>query len=630
MKFLTTHMKTLRQSKVLLLLLAFGSLPVLMSCGEDDPLPQNPSSLSETATDAGLTTLLSAVEAASLTSTLESASAITVFAPTNDAFAGLLTSLGVADLNELIATLGASRVSDILQYHVVAATAFSTDLSDGQVLTTLAGQDLTVNVSNGVVTITDVSGNRYQVTTPDVEISNGVVHVIDGVLLSTPTVADVAFANGLTVLLDALELTGLTQTLLDQNTMTVFAPTDEAFLALLETVGQTSITDIPTDVIARILQYHVVSGAALASTDLTNGATATTLLQEDVTVTLNGSDVIINSSNVTAANVSITNGIVHIIDGVLVPSLEASIVNTIVAPAYFNNNFTTLTEAVVTAELLTTLTDPQASFTLFAPTNDAFVAAGISSLEGLTKADLDPILLYHVIDAEVQEANLPATGSAVTTLGGDFYLSINSNGVYINGTSLVTATDLVQGNGVVHVINSTLLPASSDVVDIAVAASTATEGAEFTQLVAALTAVSNNTTTDLITALKGAGPFTVFAPTDAAFQALYDAVGDQDANQVNDINDLVAAAGLETIATVLQYHVLGLRVFSTDIPNVLGANASVALNPLAGGSWTLNSDLTITDADAVLTIGTSDASIVDTNLFGTNGVIHVIDQVILP
>ena len=115
------------------------------------------------------------------------------------------------------------------------------------------------------------------------------------------------------------------------------------------------------------------------------------------------------------------------------PSLELSIVNTIVEPAYFNKNFSILTEAVVTADLLGTLTNPSATLTLFAPDNAAFAAAGITSLEGLTASDLTPILTYHVLGSEVFANALPPTGSAVTTLNGPFYLSINADGVFING-----------------------------------------------------------------------------------------------------------------------------------------------------------------------------------------------------
>lgn len=437
----------------------------------------------------------------------------------------------------------------------------------------------------------------------------------------------------LSILVDALTMyPDLVSALSSDGEFTVFAPTNDAFVALLGVVGQSDLNNIPEAVIERILKYHVISGAALMSTDLSNGQEAATLLSanDKITVGIDAMSVSINNAMVTTANVEASNGIVHIIDAVLVPEQELSIVNTIVEPAYFSKDFSILTAAVVKAELLATLINKEANFTLFAPNNAAFEKAGITSLDGLTKEDLSPILTYHVIAGEVFGDGLPATGSAITTLGGDFYLSINSNGAYINGTSMVTAATLAGGaldydNGVVHTIDRTLVPASDNIVSIAVAASQAAEGAEFGQLVAALTAVENDGSTDaLISILSGDGPFTVFAPTDAAFEALYTLAG------VADFAGLVDAVGIGTIATVLKYHVLGARVFSSDIPNALNGNSSVSLESLSEGMFTLNSDLTITDSDAALGIGTVDAKIIDTDIKGTNGVIHVIDQVILP
>ena len=135
---------------------------------------------------------------------------------------------------------------------------------------------------------------------------------------------------------------------------------------------------------------------------------------------------------------------------------------------------------------------------------------------------------------------------------------------------------------------------------------------------------NDETTAALVSILSGEGAYTVFAPTDAAFQALYTLAG------VADFGALVEAVGIGTIETVLKYHVLGSIVFSSDIPNALDGNASVALVPLSEGSFTLNSDLSIMDSDGALSIGTADASIVNTDIFATNGVIHVIDQVLLP
>jgi len=249
------------------------------------------------------------------------------------------------------------------------------------------------------------------------------------------------------------------------------------------------------------------------------------------------------------------------------------------------------------------------------------------SLDGLTADDLIPILQYHVLGSEVKKDDLPATGSAVSTLNGDFFLSINNDGVFINGLTEVVATDIDVDNGVVHVIDRTLLPASKNVVEIAVGLSEATEGAEFTQLVGALTYVSENGGTNLVSLLSStdedgtSAPFTIFAPTDSAFFRLYEAA------TVTDLNGLATALGVATVEAVLTYHVIGdARVFSADLPNL----SSTTVNTL-GGSITLDlSSRTITDTDAAVEVGAADATIASTGVLGRYVVIHVIDEVILP
>ena len=576
-----------------------------------------------------LSTLVTAITTADLAGTLQGTGPFTVFAPTNDAFNKL--DDGVLD----ILLNNPSVLADVLKYHVVSGKVMSTDLTAGQVQTLLTGKTIAVTLGNTVKL-----NETASVVGADIEASNGIVHLIDEVLLpegfELPKSSIVSIASqtpSLSVLAEALTMfPDLVDALSMDGSYTVFAPTNDAFAALLGVIGQSDLEDIPENVIERLLKYHVISGSALMSTDLTDGQMAATLLSanDKVMVKIDGNTVKINDANVTTANVEASNGVIHIVDAVLVPEQEMNIVNTIVEPAYFNKDFSILTAAVIKADLLSTLINKEANFTLFAPNNDAFEKAGITSLDGLSAEDLAPILTYHVINAEVFGDGLPATGSAVTTLGGDFYLSINSDGAYINGLTKITEATLSGGaldydNGVVHLIDRTLVPSTKNIVSIAVAASQATEGAEFGQLVAALTAVENDVTTDaLVTILSGAGPYTVFAPTDAAFQSLYTLA------QVADFDALVAAVGIGTIETVLKYHVLGSRVFSSDIPNALDGNSSVTLGPLGGGSFTLNSDLTITDTDGALSLGTADASIVSTDILGTNGVIHVIDEVLLP
>ncbi|NHB68129.1 fasciclin domain-containing protein [Perlabentimonas gracilis] len=621
-------MKTMRTRFLSILALALVATFTLTSCEKDDvneiPAPTNDVvELAQATTE--LSTLVTAVVTANLVTTLKGSGPFTVFAPTNDAFAKLEDGV----LEVLLAN--PTVLADLLKYHVVSGKVLSTDLTTTSVQTLLSGKSISVSVANGVT----LNGTA-SVVEADIEATNGVVHVIDEVLIpegfelpKDNIVSIAAQTPSLSILVEALSLfPNLVDALSSDGSFTVFAPTNDAFIALLGVIGQESLSDIPESVIERLLKYHVISGAALMSTDLSDGQMASTLLSDDdkIKVQISGQSVKINGANVTAANIEASNGVVHVVDAVLVPALELSIVNTIVQPAYFSKSFSVLTQAVVTAGLLETLVNPDASFTLFAPSNDAFEAAGITSLTELTANDLTPILTYHVLGSKVYANGLPSTGSAVTTLNGDFYLSINDNGVFINGVSQVTVasqagSNLDFGNGVVHVINRTLLPTNKTIVDIAVEASQASSGAEFGQLVAALTAVENDGTTDnLITILSGDGPFTVFAPTDAAFQALYTLA------EVSDFNALVDAVGIGTIEAVLKYHVLGARVFSTDLPN-LESNTVATL----GGNITIDlSALKIIDTDAALELGTADASIVATDIMGTNGVIHVIDQVILP
>jgi transforming growth factor-beta-induced protein len=607
--------------------IALAGILFFSSCSKDEDKPVATKDIMELAqSTSNLSTFVSAVNAAGLTSALKGPGPFTVFAPSNAAFA----NVDAATLEALLANPAA--LADLLKYHVVSGEKMSGDLTSGSVSTLLSGKSINVMVSGGMITLNGTAG----VESADLDATNGVIHIIDEVLLypgfevPKKSIYELAASTpSLSTLKAALDMfPDLVSALDSDGSYTVFAPTNNAFVALLGVIGQTSLNDVPEAVIERLLKYHVIAGASLMSTDLTDGQQAATLLSADdkITVGIDGTSVKINGANVTTADIEASNGIVHILDAVLVPSLELSIVNTIVEPAYFNKNFSILTEAVVTAGLLGTLTDPSANLTLFAPDNAAFTAAGITSLAGLTADDLTPILTYHVIGSEVFADGLPATGSAVTTLGGPFYLSINDNGVFINGLTKVTAATLSGGaldydNGVVHLINRTLLPATKNVVEIAVAASQAATGAEFGQLVAALTAVENDPdAANLITILSGTGPFTVFAPTDAAFASFYTLAG------VANFDALVVAIGIPTLEAVLKYHVLGARVFSTDLPN-LPSNVVTTL----GGTITLNlGALTITDTDAALSLGSADASIVSTDILGTNGVIHVINQVLLP
>ena len=552
----------------------------------------------------GYNSLAAAVVEADLVDALQAAGPFTVFAPTDAAFDALYTALGVggpADVDD-------DLLESVLLFHVLDGEVTSNDLSSGEV-EMLGGKYATVDAS--ALTIEDAN-----IVNPiDVDATNGVIHTIDAVIVPAKNIVETAVATAdLSILVDVLtKYDDLVATLSDESgEFTVFAPTNAAFAALLGVIGQTSADNIPEDVLRSVLEYHVVAANEIYSDNLADGVTVTSVNGEDITVTEVGGSFLISGVGINTADVVTSNGVVHIMDGVLVPPSIAQFVNTIVEPAYFNKDFTTLIAAVKAADpsiLATLLGDGPSSngMTLFAPTNDAFAAAGITELPD--QATLNAVLAYHLIDGVVMSTGLPVTTTAapatVTTVGGDFYLTNKGAGVYINGNTMVTATDIDPSegagtaNGVVHVIDRTLVPPSQDIVAIAIEAG-------FNRLAEALTEAG------LVSTLQGDGPFTVFAPTDAAFDALYDALGAS--NGPSDLDDAL-------LESVLLYHVLGLRAFSSDLEDGLEAST-------LSGHYTFTVNLS---DGASITDGTgATADIITVNVLGTNGVIHVIDKVILP
>ena len=597
-----------KMTKITMLTLVVSLMLLGSSCNNDSSDPNiTPTQDVMQVADAtsNLSTLVAAIDAASLRATLAGSGPFTVFAPTNDAFAAVDADV----LTFLLAT--PAELSKVLTYHVVSGKVMSTDLSSGPVNTLNTGQSVTVDLSSGVK-INDAS-----VTTADVETTNGVVHIIDKVMIPEnldlsgmlPSAAEAAIATSeLSTLVSILSLPGLSDILAaasdDDAEITVFAPTNDAFAAVLTALGLTSINEIPESVLLDIVTYHIVGAAAL-STDL-EATTYETLNGESVTVDLS-SGVKINEASVSSADIEVSNGVVHIIDGVLLPSLYASALGTIVEVPLFRKDYSTLTAALVKAELVETLLGA-GPFTVFAPNNAAFESAGITSLDGLTKEDLTPILLYHVVGAKVLSSGLPSDG-VVTTLnsdGGDkFFLSLGET-VYINGSSTITGVDIEKSNGVIHTIDKTLMPPTQTVVEIAAALSQADENPEFTTLVGLLTSTPQEAVLNAISDEDGS--FTIFAPTDAAF---------------DEISAVTATLTDAQVSTVLSYHVIADRIYSTDLAD------GMMPNTVADQTLAVNIDegtVTIADKDDT----NVDATVIQVNVNGVNGVIHVIDKVLIP
>jgi len=279
----------------------------------------------QTAVDAGsFTTLAAALSAADLTEALSNPNGpLTVFAPSDDAFSSLPTGL----VECLLKPENKDALASILLYHAVAGKVLSSDLSDGQVVETLNGEDSKIDLSAGVKI------NTSTVTNADVLASNGVIHVIDSVLVP-PSVDVEAFlstcgpdkdivqtavdAGSFTTLAAALSAADLTEALSNPNgPLTVFAPSDDAFSSLPTGLVECLLKPENKDALASILLYHAVAGKVLSS-DLSDGQVVETLNGEDSKIDLSAG-VKINTSTVTNADVLASNGVIHVIDSVLVP-----------------------------------------------------------------------------------------------------------------------------------------------------------------------------------------------------------------------------------------------------------------------------------------------------------------------
>ena len=272
-------------------------------------------------------TLVAALDAAGLVPTFadENAGPFTVFAPTDDAFAAALEALGLT-AEELLADT--ELLTTVLTYHVVEGEVLAETVVTLDSATTLQGSDISIAVVDGGVVLND----SVNVVATDIIATNGVIHVIDAVLLppapaeepmaELPTIADIAIENDFTVLVAALDAAGLVPTFADENAgpFTVFAPTDDAFAAALEALGLTAeelLAD--TELLTTVLTYHVVEGEVLAETVVTLDS-ATTLQGSDISIAVVDGGVVLNDSvNVVATDIMASNGVVHVIDAVLLP-----------------------------------------------------------------------------------------------------------------------------------------------------------------------------------------------------------------------------------------------------------------------------------------------------------------------
>ena len=459
-------------------------------------------------------------------------------------------------------------------------------------------------------------------------------------------------------LVDALVQADLVSTLQGDGPFTVFAPTDQAFADAGINLS-TFDTDEEIAVLTDILLYHVYTAGAVYAADVTDGLTVAMANGDDASFTVTDGTVMIGDATVTTADVMASNGVIHVIDKVLMP--PADLVD-IAAVAMSTGMHDSLVAALVKADLVSTV-QGDGPFTVFAPTDQAFTNAGID-LDSFTTdeeiAALTNILLYHVYSGAVNAADV-TDGLAVQMVNGDYAQFTVTEGTVMIEDATVTAADVMASNGVIHVIDKVLMPpapytgvgicynsathmiaagasmeecgaymyvenysmngqeftgcyntVSHSLTDTTQAicesymwtppvdiATTAMSTGIHTSLVAALSA------SELVATLQGDGPFTVFAPTDQAF-----------ADAGIDLAAFTTDEDIATLTDILLYHVYSGAVNAADVTDGL----TVAM---VNGD---DASFTVTDG----TVMVGDATVVLADVPASNGVIHVIDKVLMP
>lgn len=558
-----------------------------------------------------------AVKSAGLESALNGSRPFTLLAPTNGAFASLLSELGLT-AQQLLANR--ALLTEVLTYHVLPTQLQAGQIGDGATAVTVQGQALTFDVERRDgpdIRAVDAQGRTAGVIRPNLFARNGVLHVVDKVVLpqSRNLVQIAQSPPDFSILVNAVVAAGLVDTLSGPGPFTVFAPTNAAFAALLAELGVTAdqlLAD--TALLTRVLTYHVLPGRVLAA-DITAGATPTTVQGGTFTLSLVGGPSITDArgrkSNILATNVQAANGVIHVIDRVILPSAETPPPPppppNIVQIAQSLPDFSILVEAVIAAGLADTLSAP-GPFTVFAPTNAAF--ASLLQELGVTKEQLlanqpllTAVLTYHVLPGRVLAADI-RNGQMPTTVQGQVFTLGTSGGVSITDAQSrranVITTDVTAANGVIHVIDRVILPQTRNIVEIAAGIR------DFSILVEAVQAAG------LAATLSG-GNFTVFAPTNAAFAELLHELR---------LTKAQLLANRALLTSVLTYHVVPGTLLAKDVP---AGNTSVTT--VQGETFRLNrsgSSLHIRDARH------RNAGVTATDVQASNGVVHVINRLILP
>lgn len=267
-------------------------------------------------------------------------------------------------------------------------------------------------------------------------------------------VDEIAASEDHTILEELIGVAGLTETLNGDGPFTVFAPTDDAFNALGEDALAYFRSEDGMDSLVAVLQYHVVGGNNAAAS-LENNTTLTTLNNEDMLyVTVMGEMVMVNNAMVTMADLPASNGVIHVIDAVLMP--PAGDIGMVIME---NDTLTTLTTAIEAAGLGSALS-MEGGYTVFAPSDAAFDALPEGDLEALLddpEGDLTTALTYHVVAGTYYSGDLEDGMTLTTMQGEDLEVTMRNDSIFVDGVA-ISGPNMIADNGVVHVIDGVLLP----------------------------------------------------------------------------------------------------------------------------------------------------------------------------
>ena len=275
------------------------------------PAQEASSDIVDTAVGAGkFTTLVAAVKAAGLVETLKGSGPFTVFAPSDEAFA----KIPKETLQNLLKPENKKQLQEILTYHVVAGKVMAKDVVGLTQAKTVNGQSVEIAVADGKVSI-----DGANVVAIDVECKNGVIHIIDAVIMPKPDIVDTAVSAGkFKTLVAAVKAAGLVETLKGEGPFTVFAPTDTAFAKVDANVLKDLLKPENKKKLQDILTYHVVSGKVMAS-DVVKLKKAKMVNKKESTIAVKNGTVMIDGAKVISTDIKCGNGVIHVIDSVILP-----------------------------------------------------------------------------------------------------------------------------------------------------------------------------------------------------------------------------------------------------------------------------------------------------------------------